>query len=68
MDTIESVVTLISNNAFPIAACVVLWFTYKKQGETNNETVKRITETVSKQTETMEKQNTILEELKARLL
>lgn len=68
METVETIISLISNNAFPIAACVILWFTYKEQGKSNNDTIKQITDTVSKQSDIMQKQNEILEELKARLL
>lgn len=64
----EILFNFISNVSFPIAACVMIWISSRKQYERYREDVEKLRTTVESNTEAMNAQKEILVVIKDRLI
>lgn len=65
---LEAITNLVSNVAFPIACCVILFVSNHKQYERYRDDTERLRDTVDRNTQAIQEQKEILISIKERLL
>lgn len=68
MTELTAILDSVSNVAFPIAACVILWYGNREQIKQYREDVSNMRNTVEKNTQTIETLKEIMRELRDRLI
>lgn len=67
MESLDFIVSLVSNVSFPIAACVIIWINSRKQQEAYREDIEKMRATVDRNTEAMTAQKELLCVIKDRI-
>lgn len=60
IDTIDTIVTIISNVGFPVACCVALFWYMQKQDERHQQETDKLRETISNNTKVLTELCTII--------